>query len=51
MLAVPVFDMAGKRAGEIEIDPARLDSMGLGESNPMMDGIDSQAMRRNRRAG
>lgn len=24
MLAVPVFDMAGKRAGEIEIDPARL---------------------------
>lgn len=32
-----------------QIDPARLDSMGLGESNPMMDGIDSQAMRRNRR--
>jgi outer membrane protein OmpA-like peptidoglycan-associated protein len=32
-----------------QIDPARLESMGLGESKPMMDGTDPQAMRRNRR--
>ncbi|MBW2389276.1 MAG: OmpA family protein [Deltaproteobacteria bacterium] len=32
-----------------QIDPARLDSMGLGESKPMMDGSDAGAMRRNRR--
>jgi outer membrane protein OmpA-like peptidoglycan-associated protein len=32
-----------------QIDPSRLDSMGLGESKPMMNGSDANAMHRNRR--
>ena len=32
-----------------EIDPSRLDTVGMGESKPMMDGQDANSMRRNRR--